>query len=221
MIDYEGFLQDQAKLENYLSSIERLSVEEFADYSREDRMALWINAYNASVIQLILKHYPVDSIQKIHGFWDDKVARIAGMTYSLGEIRDKVFRQGFRDERATLALISGTKSSGPLRNEPYVGNKLTEQLKDQMAAFLSDERFNRIKINQKKLLLSPLFKELADDFILGYSSSDRDSQFSPQEFAVLSFIRIHLADSKLKDWIKARKYKIRFLPYDWSLNRKS
>ncbi len=217
--DYAGFLKDKPALDDYLKRVGDLSVNEFADYSREDRMALWINAYNASVIRRILEFYPIDSIQRIPDFWNMKTVQVAGMRLSLSEIRDKVFRAGFRDERATLALVSGTKSSGPLRNEAYEGPQLLDQLRDQMNFFLSDERFNRIQAKKKKLFLSPLFQELRADFILGYGSSETDSRFSPEELAILSFIRIHLSDPKVKEWITNREYKLRYLPVNGSLNQ--
>ena len=217
-VDYRSFLKDKSRLDLYLDTIERLPLREVADFSREERIALWINAFNASAIRLILEFYPVESTQKIPDFWDLKTVRIAGMRYSLKEVREKVFRRGFRDERATLALVSGTKSSSPLREEAYQGKALAEQLRGQMNVFLSDRRFNDIRPKRKKLLLSPLFGELADDFVLGYGTSEADEHFSPKELAVLGFIRIHVADPAVKKWITERHYKLRYSPADLRLN---
>jgi hypothetical protein len=220
-VDYPGFLSEKAKLDHYLETVYQMPVEFFADQSREERMAAWINVYNASVIRLILEHGPVDSVEKIPGFWDDKAAGIAGMRYSLKDIREKIFRRGFRDERATLALVSGRKDSGALREEAYAGERLIEQLRDQMNSFLTDERYNQIHPKQKRLKLSPLFRELADDFVLGYGNAEKDSQFSPQELAILGFIRVHVNDPQTKEWVEKRKYKLRYLPADASLNQKA
>ena len=181
-------------------------------------MALWINTYNAAVIRQILAHYPVPSVDKIPDFWTAKTVYIAGMNYSLRDVRDKVFRQGFRDERVLIALVSGRQDSGPLRAEAYVGSKLLEQLKDQTRLFLSDERFNRIRPHQKKLWLSPIFRHNGADFILGYGTAQPDSQFSAQELAVLSFIKIHSEEPTIKEWIDSRRYKLRYLADNAALN---
>ena len=93
-----------------------------------------------------------------------------------------------------------------------------EQLADQMNVFLTDERFNRIHPGQKKILISPIFRHFADDFILGYGSAQEDGQFSPKELAVLSFIKIYLQEPKAKQWIEARGYKVKYLRDDASLN---
>ena len=221
LVDYGGFLKDKNVLDQYLNQVAHVPIEEFANESRENRIAAWINTYNASVIRLILSVYPVDSVEKIHDFWNQKIVEIAGMRYSLKEVRENVFRRGFRDERATLALVSGTMSSGPLRIEAYEGPRLGEQLRDQMNVFLSDARFNRIGARQKKLHLSPLFRELRDDFVLGYGLPEGGGRFSRAELAVLGFIRIHVSDPLVKEWISGRKYRLRYLPVDLSLNRTS
>ena len=117
-----------------------------------------------------------------------------------------------------MALVSGTSSSGPLREEPYEGSRLLEQLRDQTSAFLMDERFNQIGTHKRKMILSPLFKELAHDFVLGYGQAIRDTKFSPEEMALVGFIRIHVSEGSIKDWISKRKYKIQYLLPDTSLN---
>ncbi len=217
-VNYAAFQNESKHLQDYLNSLARLSKDQFSEETREEKLATWINLYNASVIAKILDFYPVDSIQQIPNFWDDPFVYLAGARYSLREIRDQIVRREFRDERAALALVSGTKSSTPLRSEAYEGNGLIEQLKDQMKLFLADERYNQIKAGQKKIKLAAVFKELANDFVLGYGSHE-EGEFSPQEFAILSFIRVHVDDVKLREWIDARKYKIRYEAPDFSLNQ--
>ena len=218
LVHYDAFKNDQAKLEHYLDAIAQYPPESFSNDSREERIALWINVFNASVIRSILKRYPVDSVEKIANFWDDKNVLVSQIAYSFRDIREQVFRGGFREERALLALVPGQMSSGPLRPEAYTGSKLIDQLRDQMDLFLTDERYNQIRVKQKKLRLSPLFREYANDFILGYGSVGDTGKFSPQEFSILNFIKIHVKDPKLKDWIVQSKYKVSYLKKDVRLN---
>ncbi|MBI4388457.1 MAG: hypothetical protein HY582_05390, partial [Candidatus Omnitrophica bacterium] len=54
--------------------------------------------------------------------------------------------------------------------------------------------------------------------ILGYGTAVKDNRFSPEEIAMLAFIRIHVDDPELKKWIDNRKYKLKYLPENISLN---
>ncbi len=217
-VDYQGFQSSFPQLVRYLQSVENYPIALFSEDSREERLALWINVYNASAIHFILKHYPVRSIDEIKGFFDGKSVLVAGMAYSLREVREEVIRKGFRDERALIALVSGMRSSGPLRAEAYEGGKLLDQLRDQAQVFLTDERYNRIHAKAKKINLSPIFREFADEFILGYGTPEADGRFSSKEIAVLAFLRIHIADEEVRAWLDGRRFKISYLPEDRSLN---
>src|SRR5207249_4677467 len=39
--------------------------DDYARWSRAERLAFWINAYNAFTVKLVLDHYPITSIRKI------------------------------------------------------------------------------------------------------------------------------------------------------------
>lgn len=218
-VDYQNFLNDKTKLNNYLDEINALSEKEFLTFTREDQIALWINLYNATVIQLILDYYPVKSVNEIPGFWNEPNVRVANQVQSLRKIEEEIIRQRFRDERATLCLVSGKKSSPPLRNEAYEGSRLLDQMKDQINFFLSDERWNQIRPKKKKLKISSRLQELRNDFLLGYGTPETDQRFKPDEMAILSFIRIHTTDPDIKKWIETRSYKLKYLPEDSSLNQ--
>jgi Protein of unknown function, DUF547 len=64
-VDYAGWKNEQAQLDDYLRELVRVKKEEFAGFSREQKLAFWINAYNAYTVRLILDHYPVSSIRSI------------------------------------------------------------------------------------------------------------------------------------------------------------
>jgi len=216
-VDYAALRGDQAQLRYYLDRVARIPIDIFADYARERRLAIWINVYNATVIQTVLKHYPVGSIDEIPDFWQQPLA-IAGMQYSLIQVKENIVRRGFRDERATLALVSALESSPPLFDEAFAGERLDQQLREHIRQFLTDPQYNQIENKKKKLFLSPLFKELAGDFVLGYQSGQRDKRFSAQELAVLGFIRLHVDDPDVKQWIETKRYKLRYLQVDRRLN---
>src|SRR5881628_2359206 len=106
-VDYGG-LQRQARpaLSAYLGVLSAVSRTCYADWTREQRLAFWINAYNAYAVELILEHYPVRSIRAI-GWWPGAAFRtkfismkdLAGGDLSLEDVEHGHLRKEFREPR--------------------------------------------------------------------------------------------------------------------------
>ena len=62
---YAGMAADRAALKAYLDSLSRVSEQDFKSWSRQERLAFLINAYNANMVELVLARYP-----KIQSVWD-------------------------------------------------------------------------------------------------------------------------------------------------------
>ena len=204
-VNYQGFLQDSVSLNKYLNVLSKTPPNE-KTWTREERMAYWINAYNAFTIKLILDHYPVKSIKDIGSSiqipfvntpWDIKFIQIGKDKLDLNQIEHGMLRKKFDDPRIHMALVCASKSCPVLLNEAYVPEKLDQQLSRQTAAFLADSFRNRI--SPEKPQLSMIFKWYTADF-------------SKNGNTVISFVNKY---SKVK--IKENA-KISYLDYDWSLN---
>ncbi|HKL40494.1 MAG TPA: DUF547 domain-containing protein, partial [Cryomorphaceae bacterium] len=94
MVDYKGFINDSTKLNRYLDLLENNHPNE-KNWTRDERLAYWINAYNAFTIKLVTKHYPVESIKDIGSSinipfvstpWDIKFIEIEGKEYDLNNL---------------------------------------------------------------------------------------------------------------------------------------
>ena len=65
LVNYKGFISEKAKLESYL---EILSANAPGDaWTENEKLAYWINAYNASTIKLVAESYPTKSIMDLAG----------------------------------------------------------------------------------------------------------------------------------------------------------
>ena len=106
----------------------------------------------------------------------------------------------------------------PLRNEAYVGKQLNNQLDDQAERFLGNSIKFKIDRKSKTLYISPIFQWFEGDFVENYGKSQTKGKFSAKQHAVLGFISGYLADND-KEWLLAGDYKIKYLEYDWSLNK--
>ncbi len=117
-----------------------------------------------------------------------------------------------------MAMVCAAIGCPPLRNEPYVGEKLDCQLDDQTRKFLANPE--KFKIDENTLGLSPIFKWFSDDFVTKYGSKQNIAKHNRKNSAVLNFISAHLKDND-RDYVLKGQFKIKYLKYDWSLNEQA
>jgi hypothetical protein len=203
VVDYRGFKNEEAVLDQYLKGLENT---ESRKLSGSERFAFYVNAYNAWTIKLILSAYPgIKSIKELGSFlstpWKKKIARIDGDMLTLDAIEHDILRKQFKDPRVHFAVNCASQGCPPLRPEPYQGNILDRQLEEMTAAFLNDPSRNYLDGNT--LYVSSIFKWFAEDF-----NNDIDGYF------------VKYAREDLKKRLEANrgKIKIKYLDYDWSLN---
>lgn len=161
-VNYKGFRTEKAKLQTYLDELASHPVEE--SWLTEEKLAYWINAYNAFTVKLIVDHYPVKSITDLHQGkpWDVKWIKLGKKTYSLNQIENEIIRPQFKEPRIHFAVNCAAKSCPPLLNEAYTADKLDGQLEKQSKAFINNSAYNRIQA--KSVQVSKIFEWYADDF---------------------------------------------------------
>jgi hypothetical protein len=203
LVDYEGLGRDGDALDAYLAT---LASAPFDRLGRDERLALLINAYNAFTLRLVLDHWPLDSIKDIPSRkrWDARRFRLAGETVSLNQIEHERIRLRFREPRVHFALVCAARSCPPLRAEAYVGDRLEAQLADQTRRVHSGEQWLRFEPASGTLRLTKLYDWYESDFL----------QVTP---SVEEYVAAHVPS--LRAFLDTgRSVKIRWLPYDWTLN---
>jgi hypothetical protein len=192
-VDYKGFQSDRLKLNNYIKSLgENVPSDSWA---KEEKLAFWINAYNALTIDLILRNPLVKSIKDIDDPWDQKLWKLGDKWYDLNEIEHKILRK-MDEPRIHFAIVCASISCPKLQNSAFIGSKLDIQLADSTKEFLNDPLKNRLSIN--KLELSKIFKWFSQDFKQGHSLIDFLNKYSDIEIS--------------------QKASISYKDYDWNLN---
>lgn len=161
-VNYAGFKKDQTKLDNYLNTLK--SNHPSSSWSRNERLAYWINAYNAFTVKLIVDNYPVKSITNLHGGkpWDVKWIKIGGKSYSLNNIENDIIRPKFNEPRIHFAVNCAAKSCPPLLNKAWTASNLNSNLEKQTKKFINNSAFNQI--GAKEVKVSKIFEWYAKDF---------------------------------------------------------
>jgi hypothetical protein len=205
LVDYAGLSRESAALDAYLASLASAPLEELA---RDEKLALLINAYNAFTLRLILDHRPVASIKDIPSGkrWDDRRWPLAGETLSLAQIEHERIQPRFREPRVHFALVCAARSCPPLRAEAYVGDQLEAQLADQARRVHSDERWLLFDPAAGTLRLTKLYDWYGPDFLQAAPSVEQ--YVAAQQPSVRAALGA------------GQRVKIRWLPYDWSLNER-
>jgi len=216
-VDYRGFRADRAALDEYLATLSQVSDDDFQRWSRDQRLAFLINAYNAFTIDLILRQDSLpDSIRDIGSFfsgpWDQRFFTLLGKKRTLDEVEHEMIRgnPALMDPRIHFAVNCASVGCPALRPEAYRGEKLEQQLTDSTRRFLSDRQRNRFNDKPPRLEVSKIFDWYEDDFV--------DAAGSLHHYLLQYADTLEIPANHRKS-LDAEQLKIQFLDYDWSLNQ--
>ena len=171
LVNYKGFIKDSMKLNAYLSKISANAPAN--SWSKDEKMAYWINAYNAFTVKLITSNYPVKTIKElgannpiifVNTAWDKKFFSIGNKSMTLNTIEFKIIKK-FADARTHFAINCASISCPKLLDVAYEAKTLNAQLDQQGKAFLADTDKNKVSATNPKL--SSIFKWYSGDFEKG------------------------------------------------------
>ena len=225
-VNYSNWKLDASALDQFLASLSGITRAEYDSMSRNEQMALWINAYNAFTVHLVLEHYPIhrsglnlypdSSIRQIDGVWKKYKLSVAGRTVSLHEIENEILRKQFKEPLIHFAINCASRSCPPLSNEAYSAVDLTKQLERAASTFIQSERFNKIEPTRKKVALSKIFDWYGEDFVSRYHGKQMEKRSQAQS-AVISFIADHVGGSE-RAFLLSNDFALSYMNYDWALN---
>jgi hypothetical protein len=173
------------------------------------RKAIWINLYNAKVLELILLGHPKASIRDVsrrtsNEIFDRKTILYFEKPMSLNDLERKLLGE-FKDPRIHFALERGARGCASLRAEAYEPAELEEQLDDQTRTFLARPGAVQVKNagGRQTLTVSKIFQRYADDFKPAGGVGAFLAKYGPPEVAAAA---------------ASGKADIAFGEFDWGLN---
>jgi hypothetical protein len=210
MVDYDAFMGPEFAA--YLKSLAAAKPESLDE---KERLALWINAYNAYTIQLINSHEERDSIRNINktlfikakGPWKEELAKVGGEDYNLDNIEHDIIRKQFDEPRIHFALVCAAMGCPPLRSEAYTGARLDAQLQDQSEQFLvHTPSKNRVDVAKRTVYGSMIYvKYYREDF------GDTDE-------AIGKYLAGFYPEGPEKQLLLSGDFELEQTDYDWTLN---
>jgi hypothetical protein len=213
-VDYVGMARERAARKGYLDGLAAVRRDEFNRWSKPERLAFLINAYNAWTVELILTAWPeIESIKELGSLfrspWKKAFIPLLGETRSLDDIEHGMIRaKGVYDEpRIHFAVNCASIGCPALRTEAFSAARLDAQLADATRLFLADRSRNRWQGNG--LAVSSIFKWYGDDF---------------KQIGGLKVFFANHADTlglnaAQRSQLLEGRVDIEFLDYDWKLNK--
>ena len=243
-VDYAAF-QNNADFARYLASLKSANLKGLEE---AERIAFWLNTYNAYTIQLVASRGETQSIRNINksfgllrlkGPWTEDLVQAAGQTLTLDDVEHRILRKDFSEPRIHFALNLGAKGGPKMRSEAYSGLKLEEQLEEQTRTFLHESTKNRLDTAQNIVYISPVVARYRDDFgasnnALGkflaeyYSAPERQMLLPRRDVdPVLARLRADTLNGKKLDTVRINArirrqqfvyFRVTETPFDWALN---
>jgi hypothetical protein len=200
-VDFEALAKDHGDLDTYVAWVAAVSPASSAGSfgSSEDRLAYYINAYNALAMYNVVRsglplRLPSD---KVRFFYGDKLL-VGGTRLSLYAFENDVIRP-LGDPRVHFALNCMVKSCPRLPREPFAPERLEAQLDAAAREFLNDKRNVELFPPKRVVRLSMILNWYEKDFLAK----------APNLAAYI--------DGYRPEPIPAG-YEIEFIEYDWALN---
>ena len=207
LVDYAGVSDaDRTLLKSYIGEMQDLPI---SSYSRPEQLAFWINLYNAVTVDVVLDHYPVESIRDIRltkglfskGPWNKKLLVVEENELSLNDIEHRILRPIWQDPRIHYAVNCASVGCPNLMTDPFTPDNSDQLLQEGARDYVNHQRGARI--NNGRLHVSSIYVWF-------------ESDFGGSEAGVIDHLKRHAAPalSVQLDGIG----KISDDSYDWSLN---
>jgi len=234
-VDNDGFvnysaLKDNAdSLNKFIDQIKTLDKTNFENWQEEEKIAFWINVYNAIALKIVSDHYPIkpdfiqkmfypeNSIRQINGSMNGIKFKVMGDKITLDKIEKSILIKEYREPRVLVALVCAALGCPPLRNEPYNGDNLDYQLNDQARRFLAEPGNFRIDKKNSVVYLPAIFKTAGEHFVDEYLPEEKFESFAKNDQAVLNFISSYL-DKQQRQYLLDYDFSINYIDFDWNLN---
>lgn len=192
--------------------------------TRQERLAFWINLYNALIVDAVIAFRLKESVQEDRGYFRRAAYVVGGQRYSADDVEHGILRGNRRhfhagiflpqfapsdprlslslqppDPRIHCALVCASRSCPPIA--AYEPERIDEQLDLACATFVNG---GGVQIEEGRLCLSPIFRWYGRDF---------GGREGIREFALR-----YLEGARPRALLENGQ-RLNFYRYDWSLNQ--
>ena len=223
-VDYAHLKENRAELDRYIAELGRTTPEALERAPREDRLAFWINAYNACMLLIVIDHYPIEaggaglfgsvrnlvagypenSVWQIRDVFTRDHCAVAGERRSQDEIEHEIIRPRFQEPRIHFAVNCAARSCPVLWPEAYEGSRLEEQLERAVVQLMATrDHFQLTPGDPATLRLNKVLDWYREDF---------------DGIAGLRHFFAEYLEGGDREVVLRNDTRVEFVEYDWTLN---
>ncbi len=196
-------IQSDLRLETYLREINQLDPTTLP--TRNDRLAFWINTYNAFAIKGIVNGYSPKTKFGQYSYFVGEEYMVGEQEINLWSIERDILIPRFREPRIHFAIVCASRSCPKLRSFAFLPDQLDQQLNNNARQFINDPTKNRFDPEKKVAHLSMIFDWFAEDF-------------EEHSGSVLKYISQFVNNPTIAHELQKSNYTIQYLEYNWNLN---
>jgi hypothetical protein len=222
-VDYDAVHAEERDLRRFIATLgaigPRSTPERFT--TEPERLAYYINAYNALVLFAVMDNWPIASVHEVRGWLDPRAGfgffyglrfPLDGQVTNLYELENRVIR-GFIDARIHAAINCASKSCPALAAYAFEPATLDEQLDEVTRRFCSSATHVSIDDDAREIRLSAIFQWYRSDF-------EEHARRLGRPATLVDFISAFATSEMAMALERARRaeFEVVFKPYDWALN---
>ncbi len=204
--DFGELAANRSRLDEFVAYVARVSPATAPELfpRRADVLAYHLNAYNALVMKRVIDEGVTDGFTDFfrrQRFFRLSKVTVGGRSMSLATYENAVIRP-LGEPRVHFALNCMVRSCPRLPQEAFDAEALEAQLESAAREFLNDSRSVRVDVAAGEVWLSSIFDFYTEDF-----APDRRGE------SLIAYV------NRYRDEPIDPGLAVKFIPYDWTLNR--
>lgn len=230
-VNYRTLQADQETLNRYLQSLASVDPGAYESWTRQQKLAFWINAYNAYTLRVIVDHYPVtrsifadplrrypaDSIRQIPGVWKWRWWPAVSGRYTLDRMEHVILRKELKEPRIHFVLVCASKGCPLLESRAFDAEHLESRLDQAAVHYLYRDRKVQIDKASNIVRLPQIFIWFAEDFAPDPEIAVFFERYPREAVGPLTWVYRYANPEDMR-FLRQGRFELAHLEYDWALN---
>ena len=165
-------------------------------FNRDEQLAYWLNLYNVTVLNEIIKEYPIRSLKKLavgkKSIFTEKILNVAGIPLSLDDIEYTILKNNYDSNPLIIyGLYQGYIGGPNIRKRAYIGGDVWRALKNNAHEFVNSNRgtypkdektFRVSSLYERNKAFFPDFNNDLTEHLMTYIEGDERSELQASRF---------------------------------------
>lgn len=227
LVDYEGLATSGKLLRRYINRLGSVSENEYGRFTRDEKLAYWLNLYNACILDAVSRNLPEKnadgtprSPRQIKGLWTVNKWRTPFGTRTLNSMEFDFLRK-FKRSLWMLALNRATAGGGQVNEHAFSGTDTAKQVDATARKWLAKPENFLVDPQSKEMRVSQYLLNYFGDLKARYNTH---GQFLGRSDKEIVFSNLYLeigADDATKATLRKGDSMLVELPIDQALNELS